>query len=590
MAGHEPTSELTRPELQAALDRVLRARVFNSSPRMSQFLRFVVEAELGGRGTELKESTVAVEVFARGSDFDQRIDTIVRVQAVRLRSKLVEHYAADGASDEVRIDLPSGGYRPGFRRIAVAPSRATKTAPDKSIAVLPFADMSPAHDQEYLGDGIAEELLHLLARAPEMCVAARTSSFQFKNRNLDVRQIGESLGVEFILEGSVRKWDNRIRVTAQLLNAQTGFHMWSEAYDRTITDVLSMQDELAAAILSRLLSQTGPAETRPRTGPPVYDLCLMARHAFNQQTPIGFLRAKDLFGEALQGDPQYAPAWTGLAMTLAFMACFGMGSPCDLFSEALQAALRALELSPQLPEGHLAFGLSSLFDDFDFAAAYDAYQSALRLDPSSGLAHDWLALAHACGGDFAEARMHSLAARRLDPLSPTPAENEGLVVYLSRQHEESIELYSRLLERFPGYPLAWMGVAWNRLALGQPVEAVAATEKAKAVWGSQPFVLGTLGLALARAGRLEEAEQCLRSLREAGKSGYVSSWEIAVVLLGLGDRDGALTALEQAWAERAWWMVFLQVNPVVDSLRDEPRFQALASRLTPLQPQQQLSH
>ena len=326
-------------DVRKALTRALEWRGLASSPRLSRFLRTVVEWTLEGRAQELKESAIGVEVFDRDPTYDPRTDPIVRVQAVRLRSKLVEYYASAGAHADLIIELPPGGYVPSFRARTSAPSPPLRAA-TSSIAVLPFVDMSPEQNMQYFCDGIAEEILHLLARNPRLQVAARTSSFVFKSKAEDVRKIGDTLGVESVLEGSVRLWGTRTRITAQLTSARDGFHIWSETFDRELTDIFKLQDEIAAAISRRLDPQAGDAPSAPETSVEVYRLTLLARHHCNRQTPPDFFKAKEYFEQAVTADPSYAPAWSGLALTLVYLAFFGGAPPVDLAEPAMAAARR----------------------------------------------------------------------------------------------------------------------------------------------------------------------------------------------------------------------------------------------------------
>ncbi|GMR24531.1 MAG: hypothetical protein BMS9Abin37_3086 [Acidobacteriota bacterium] len=264
----DPAATPPPERLREALERVLASSSFVRSPRLSRFLRFIVESTLEGEEEKLKEYTIGVEVFDRGESFDPRVETIVRVEARRLRNQLSEYYGDARQEDGVRIEIPKGGYRPVFRnRVDVAPSAR---APDsKTIVVLPFDDMSPQQDHAYFCDGITEEITHALTQVEGLRVISRTSAFAFKAASIDVREIGKKLGAGTALEGSVRTSEKRVRVTAQLIDAADGRHMWSQTFERELCDVFEIQDSVTQAVVERLEASLGrkpPRSPKPSRG------------------------------------------------------------------------------------------------------------------------------------------------------------------------------------------------------------------------------------------------------------------------------------------------------------------------------------
>jgi serine/threonine-protein kinase len=235
----------SRSAVKAQLESVLKSPLFGSSRRLSDFLRYVVEGTLDNRVGELKEYQIGVEVFERSRDFDPRVDPIVRVEAAKLRAKLLEYYSTDGARDQWVITIPRGAYVPSFQR---KDSSSSEKAPDASIAVLPFLNISDDPANEYFSDGLTEELINSLATVPELRIAARTSCFYFKGKNEDIRDIGSKLNVRTVLEGSVRKAENQLRITAQLINVADGYHLWSHTYKREMQDIFAVQEEIANSV------------------------------------------------------------------------------------------------------------------------------------------------------------------------------------------------------------------------------------------------------------------------------------------------------------------------------------------------------
>lgn len=518
-----------------------------------------------------------MEVFDRPASYDPRTDPIVRVQAVRLRSKLVEYYATAGAPDEVLIELPPRGYVPVFRkRVAAASAAAPSPPPQSSIAVLPFSDMSPQQDLQFFCDGVAEQILHLLAQNPELQVVARTSSFVYRAKSEDIREIGKSLNARTILEGSVRLWGDRIRVTAQLTSAEDGYHLWSETFDRKFHDIFAIQDDIAQGIANKLGAPAIQSQS-PGTAIEVYRLVLLGRHHFALQNPADFQKALECFREAAGKDPNYAPAWTGIGMVLLYQAFFGLALPVNVLGPASQAARQALEQAPQSSEAHLLAGAVHAVLEFRLAEGIAEYEQAIALDGSSGDAHDFLAMALTCQGRDAEALACNLRARELDPLSPRILENLAFTHFQFRRYSESEATYRNLLQREPYYPLGWLGLAWNALAQGNAEEALRNLDHVQSFVGDWPFLLGTRGYALARAGRVAEAQALLRQpgvLQTAGMS-----YERALIATGLGEKELALASLERAFEERIGWMLFLPVNPLLDPLRGELRFETLRENI-----------
>ncbi len=369
----QPTSEA----VQRSLDKLLASRVFQGSGRMSRFLRFSVEYALRGEPAPLKEYVIGVQVFDRGESFDPRTDTIVRVEARRLRAKLKEYYATEGRHDAVAIELSEKGYRAVFKgrtrrplervgrhwkpvlagALLLAAGLAAwrlalprRTASD-SIIVLPFANLSGGTENEYLSDGLTEEILSTLAAVPTLRVVARTSAFQFKGRSGDVRKIGKELGVGRILEGSVRREGRRIRVTAQLINVADGLHLWSKIYDREGSSLLEIEQEITRAVVDalRIELRQGGAET---TNPQAHELYLKGRYFWHKMTPEYLQKSMRTLEEAIALDPHYAAAHAGLADAYGYWTNLELEPPGESMAKAAGEAQRALELNPDSAEGH----------------------------------------------------------------------------------------------------------------------------------------------------------------------------------------------------------------------------------------------
>jgi TolB-like protein/DNA-binding SARP family transcriptional activator/Tfp pilus assembly protein PilF len=463
---------------------------------------------------------------------------------------------------------------------------AGPVAPDPlpAIAVLPFVDLSPGRDQEYLGDGITEELINSLSRVEGLRVAARTSAFAFKGRAVDVRGIGEALGVETVLEGSVRRADDRLRITAQLVSARDGYQLWSEVYERDAEDILTIQEEIARAIVGNLRGRLVRHEVavlaqRVTDDPEAYNLYLKGRYSWHRRTEEELHQAVGHFQQAVERAPEYALAWVGLADAWAVLGFYDYLPPREAFPRAAEAAHRALQIDGTLAEAHATLGYAALYHEWDWPAAEAAFRRSIELSPRYSKAHQWYANLLTAMGRFDEAVSEMRLAQELDPLSLIANAALGWVFYHAREYGESLEQCRRTQELDPGFALAYL---WSGLALGElgrEEEALQDLGRALELSGGSAISLAALARAHALAGRPDEAMELLTRLEDPGAWAYVPSYEVARVRLALGRREEALQWLEQAYRERAHSMVFLRVDPHFQALKGDPRFEELARRV-----------
>src|SRR5262245_59840673 len=342
--------------VSAQLARILASPLFAHSERLSRFLKLAVEVAQSGE--PLKEYRIGVDVFDRGKSFDPRTDPIVRVQAAKLRSKLLEYYAGGGANDALVISVPKGSYaaeiQAAQRAAAAAAEPATAPVKNTRVAVLPFVSMSADQDDEHFSDGLTEELINRLAQVPTLQVVARTSAFRFKNRAEDVREVGALLNVGAVVEGSVRRAGEQIRVTAQLIDVTTGYHLFSRTYQREFRDVFALQDEIAQAVVDEVTGDGTAKPLRVKKAKPPADIgayIVHQRAMLALANPFGdFHRAEPLFREALALDPKFAPAWGGLAHAYWLMTWYRQMPAVESMPLCKQAAQRALELDPDAAE------------------------------------------------------------------------------------------------------------------------------------------------------------------------------------------------------------------------------------------------
>src|SRR5262245_8084227 len=575
--------------IRAQLEKILASEAFTRADRMSRFLRFIVQETLKGRGAQLKEYLIGVEVFDRDATYDPRTDPVVRGEARRLRAKLMEYYEHEGRDDAVRIQLPKGSYAVVFQTLSnviaadpVPNSIRSVTAGAKSIAVLPFLNLSPKPENEYFGDGLTEEIIHALGKVNGMSVVARTSVFQYKGKAYDIRQIGEQLCVQTVLEGSVRTSGDRLRVTAQLVNANDGYHLWSETYDRSMVDLFAIQEELSVAIVNTLRQYWSvpvelPPVRRPSSNLAAYHLFLKGRFFVQKRTEEGLRRGIEFFEQAIQLDPGYADPYAGLAECFSLLTHKGLEMPRNVMPKAKSAALKALALDGQVPEAHIVLGFVRSTYDWEWEEAEEHYLQALQTNShSKAEAHHWYASDFLTPlGRLDEALHHIQQSQFLDPLSHLTNSSVGLVRIARREYDEAIDHFRRCLEIEPDYYHFHTFLGRAFALKGDLDFALKCFERGRELSGDLPYVRGILAHCYALMGRKREAEEILNGLLKLSKRRYVSSMTLALIYIGLGRIDEAIRCVEKAYQVMEGPLVFINVYPTYDPIRNHPRCQEM---------------
>src|SRR6184192_825663 len=452
----------------------------------------------------------------------------------------------------------------------------------QSIAVLPFVNVSGAPQEEYLSDGISEELIDALSKLPQLQVVARPSSFAFKGKNEDVRQIAQALQVATVLGGSVRRAANRLRVTAQLTDARNGYNLWSETYDREMGDVFAVEDEISHAIMRALQVHlvTGDSLTllrRPTHDVEAYELYLKGRYFYNEGGFGPVQQALAYFQQALAHDSNYALAYAGIADVYQRLTASTYLRPREGMPKARAAVLKALALEPTLADAHASLGDQLCVYDWDAPAAERELRRAIELNPSVANAHYFYANCLLAHGRLDEALAEARRAHELDPLNPEVATGLPWALYVARRYDDAIAVQQKSLDLDPGSAHAHMLLALPLAGKGSYAEALAEARKMAALAGDAPNFAGIFGYVAGRAGERAEAQHILTALerRPPGNTAFA----IALVHLGLGHTDQALRWLQAAYEERAEWLVMVTPAPCFDSLRPDPRFSALMSKI-----------
>ena len=454
-----------------------------------------------------------------------------------------------------------------------------------SVAVLPFADLSPKRDQEYLCDGLSDALQDALSRVDGLRVVSRTSAFAFKDKHLDVRQIGKQLNVATLLEGSVQVAGERLRASVTLTNVADGYQLWSERYDRALMDVFDVQDNIARTVVRRLLPKLSselhaPLAIRSTDDLGAYQLYLKGRHVWNRRTEGALHQSIDYFRRALALDPTFAVAQAGLADAYAMLGIYGALPPAEAMPLAKSFAEAALAQRPNLAEALAARGCVRAVYEWDWAGAEADFRRALSVNPQYPSASQWYAVNCLMPlGRFTEARDQLRQAQKLDPLSPVVGATLGLLAYLERRYEEAIGHYREVLELDDRFALAHYFLGQALAEQGQYEEAVARLNQAAASGGRSAEVLAALAAAEARAGRTDSAESLLGELQAMAGTKYVSPVLIGQVQLALGRRAAALESLVEGHRVRSVEMIWLGVRPIYDAVRDDHQFVTLLERI-----------
>jgi len=458
-----------------------------------------------------------------------------------------------------------------------------------TLAVLPFDNLSGDADQEYLSDGLTEEMITQLDRLERdrLRVTARSSTWKYKHADRDIDRLRQELGADYVLEGSLRRAGERVRVTAQLIQAVDQTHVWAETYERDLGDVLVLESEVARAVARAIaLTLTPDAQARLASArsvrPESYQDYLRGRYFFNRKTEVALKQALGYFQRAIAADPGYAPAYTGLAdcyWSLGASATVGGLPPRQTMPEAKAAALKALEIDGTLAEAHSSLAMVHLLYDWDLAASEKEFRRALELDPDYTTAHHWYSHTLIVLGRTAESLAESKRALELEPLNLVVGVHLGWHYLYARQYDQAIEQFRKTLELDPAFPQTQRYAAWAYLQKGMRQEAIASLQAVLGQLGRNPEVEGELGYALGVAGRRAEALAMLEGLRQLSSTRYVSPYSVALVHAGLGDRDQALAWLEKAYLERSDYMPYLNREPMLDGLRSDPRFAALVRRV-----------
>lgn len=595
-------------EIRGELGRVLASRVFAHAPRSSRFLQFVVEEAICGRADQLKEYTIGTAVFDRPVSFDPRTDSVVRVEARRLRSRLDAYYTGEGASGTLRIVIPKGTYVPDFTgahpvarpnrmpflvagaailtlaAFYAAQSARTASADRNSIAVLPFTDLTSAPANPFFGDGLVDEITQTLGRVDGLRVAARTSAYKFKDRPGDVRDIGRQLNVSTLLEGSIREWNGRLRVTAQLVSASDGYHIWAQSYDCDPADTFAVQErisrDITRALALRLRSHSGePLVERSSRIPEARAHYLRGRHFWNRRTTEAIRTAIAEFEKSIAADASFALAHAALADAHAVLAFNDQAPPRESIARATAAARRALELDSTLAEAKATLAWIRFFYDWDRPEGERLFREALAANPNYSTAHQWYGLSLIAMRRFDEALVHLRKAEVLDPLSPIVSTGIGVAHYYRRAYPQALEQAATVLAMESDFFLAHLLRGAALVALARKDEASQALTRAVDLSHRDTSAVMRLAHAHAVFGNRNQALALAAELEDTANRRAGSAYQVASIYAGLNDIPKTLQWLHRAVRNREANFALIDVDPLFDPLRTNPAFAELLQRV-----------
>ena len=576
-----PPGKTSDKVVRLHLTRILASKTFSQVERLKLFINFIVGETIAGRGGDLKEYVIGVQVFGKEPSFDPRTDPIVRVQARRLRTRLARYYRDEGNSDELIVDLPKGGYAPVFRTRDDAPAaKRSLTATlvgRNTVAVLPLADDSPGGSLDYFCHGLRDEIVHALTSIKALRVLA-------VRRDETEGQATDREEAALLITGGVRSARDRLRVTIHLVDGASGYYLWSESADLDQADPVSGQEAIARRIAEKLMAEvTAEAVQGTRKQSDnlaARNLYLQGRYHLNQRTEEGLMKAVEFFEKAIIEDTQFSLAHSGLADAYGLLAHYGVLGPADVWAKAASSAAAAVMLDGHSAEAHTSLAHVRATQDWDFSGAESLFLRAIQLNPRYSTARHWYAMS--CLVPMArldEALEQILLAQSLDPVSSIIARDVAVTQYYRRDFDSALEQCDHTIELNPHFAPAYLTLGMIQEQRKDFDESAAALRRAVDLAPNSLRMLSALARTLALSGKRERAIDELRTLGEMASTRYVSPVEFMTLSFAAGDHEAAYRWLTKAGDDRCFDLLALKVDPRFDGLRDDRRYAAVAGRI-----------
>ena len=607
------SESIDQQAIREHVESVLASPILASSPRRVQLLRYLCTRAIDGVGDQVNEYAIGVDVFEKPSSFDPRIDSIVRTEMGRLRQKLKEYYAAAPPS-AIRIELPLRSYVPAFTPVSIEdppvslPPPVKKTAgrnvaflllllliagvaiwairarsarpSDSAVVVLPFLNLTGEPSKEYLGDSLTDELTEVLAESSDLRVVARTSAFQFKGKNQDIREIGRALNAGAILEGSISNRENQFRIVVQLIRAADGYHLWSHTYDAPLADLSRVETEIAASTAHMLVpNQIAKAKPVHSPDPEAHDLYMRAIYQLQLHSADSLRESIRLSQEAVRIDPQYARAHFAIARAANTLSAINAISGQEAVALGRPAAQRALAIDPQLSDAHAYLALITYVRDWNWPEAEKEFALALEGEGSHTQAHSWYGWALMTRKRFDEARSHLRTAEELDPQSPNPRQNLVTDLIFEPNFPAARREVAEIFKLYPKSSVAIRDVGWIAILEHDCAAARASAETAAQWYPGQSDKTGSPTMKVV-CGQPEAARLQLEKMARDAEKEFESPYAMAEGYASLHDADRAMQYLEKSAAARESVVLYLAIDTLFDPIREDPRFQALEKKLS----------
>jgi serine/threonine-protein kinase len=558
----------TEREVREQLERITSSTAFRTSDRLKHFITFVTSQALQGRADSLKEYAVGVQVFGRETAFDPRTDPVVRVQARRLRARLERYYREEGQNDEIVFDLPKGGYAPVFRRRAVAAPQkpiAMTATQDNTVTVQPIVDQSDDQHLDRFCSSLTREIVRRLASVKGLRVATT--------------QLPAGMSAAMAIDGSISQANEGFRLTANLVNLTTGCYECCESVDVPSVDSFAIQDRVADALVARFQSFLVSSRTsrRPQTeNPTARNLCKQALYHLEQRTDESLERAAELFERAVVEDAQYSLAHSGLSDAYSMLGSYGLRPSTLMVNMAMSSAATAVMLDGDSAQARTSLAHAKARAHWNWLDAELDFQKAIRLNPTYATSHHWYARCCLVPlGRLDEARDEVLLAHSLDPVSSIIAREVASIHYYRRDFDAALAHCDQAIELNPHFPHAYFILSLVQEKLGDSEEALVALLRGAQLAPRSPRMIASLGRAQAMAGRRDDALRSLAELDELARTRFVSTWERAILFLGMRDFDRCFDELQTALQDRFFDLTLLGVDPRFDEVRHDSRFERL---------------
>lgn len=565
------------------LERILRSEAFQQADRLKRFLTFIVEEALAGRQADLKEYVIGVQVFRKDTSFDPRTDPIVRVQARRLRAKLFRYYREEGRADAVLVDLPKGGYTPVFKKrdapVLLKRSITASLVSRNTILVQSFADHSAAGNLGHLCQAVRDEVIHHLTQLAGIRVFASWGGEQRQDVEAATK------GAALIVGGHIRSAGDQVRIGVYLVDGASGCYLWSDAVESDAEGTFAAQEKVASAVVRKLEPELRAGRRVTGLDQPVENLAarnlyLQGRYHINQRSEEGLRKAVDFFEKTLAEGAEYALAHSGLADAYGLLTHYGVLAPAEVWTKAASHASTAVMLDGLSAEAHVSLAHVKATQDWDWISAEREYQRAIVLDSGYATGHHWYAMSCLAPlGRLGEALDELVIAQALDPVSSIVGRDIAVIHLYRRDFETALEQCDQTIELNPHFAPAYWILGLIQEQLRDFEESAAAFQRAVHLSPQTPRMHGALGRTFALSGRRKLALEVLRKLEAYATERYVSPMEFAWIHFGLGDLDTGFRWLTRAFADRAFDLVSIQVDPRFDPLRDDPRFKTLLKQL-----------